>query len=925
MPGPEIIPHVSHQPPSNRGHPLPRRVLPANSVTLRHHRLARDASLRARAGAGPVTTKTTSLAPRNSSGETHDIGNSDAKKWFDQSNQNPTATFDSNAMDGTYPYLHTLDQCMPLAAVVDPPFFQKESDSSNEDEPFQFKRQQLTPLHRNAAYTSTADDYCSVIDGLTVEIQKLKEELKSRKQDGPELLQKVKLFEIKNYGLSKETMRELEATLRGFVAGLDTSSDELASRQPLIESKHATRDHMYSGSRYKYAASPLGSSQTPFGSAYAFVSTNATSSSLRNPLLKSRTISSDWKTDNYLCEDPEGLYHRPTIMTDGYKKNLVVRRFEQLFTGKFTSRGTPRVLPVSPPTSNIFSTSTPVTLEGLGQHNSTVDQPPGLLKEPPREAQILPLNQQHGSEHRKSLWKSTGYASSWNGEQTEGNGSSGSSTSSPHPALPEQRPTRPRDLDPERAQVPSENMDYIKHLGLVPLELMGTATGPIQPGDYDAKDWVYLNLLCNLAQLHIINVTPDFVRSAVSDMSTKFKLSPDVCKIRWRGCSRGTRFASESSSGSNSLGYVEPGDTDVRTAPANESHQHRQSTRPSTEAESRPSAGSSKNLSKFGPHISSSSDSFHYKPLFVRQHSFTGTCSLEETHASLSPFEGRDVGELGWGLCGSGTSNRRKRRRDGVIIYYSGAPFCIDLSGDRAIASPSTYSSPSGQPRQKTVNVTQRGPIRLTPDSSLADRPSSAKVIFAKMDIDGDPGLTTDTSDDVSDLDVDVDMPWSTEQQYTEVRPLEPSGLGGVVPDDHFMVVVTTARSKSEILETSRSQFQRLNTDQTSGGIMNRLASTSTSLPASRTTVGSSLDKQRPIGITYTSGRIKRLAPVPLPPPAILFQSFSTGSSSSDEDNMSEDICDKTSSEELMNWCANHHRSVDYPGTRTKLVSVRDE
>jgi hypothetical protein len=181
------------------------------------------------------------------------------------------------------------------------------------------------------------------------------------------------------------------------------------------------------------------------------------------------------------------------------------------------------------------------------------------------------------------------------------------------------------------------------------------------------------------------------------------------------------------------------------------------------------------------------------------------------------------------------------------------------------------------------------------------------------MDLDGDPGLTPDTGDDVSELDVDVDTAWTTgQQQYIEVRPLEPCGLGGVVPDDHFMVVVTTARSKSEILDTPRSQFQRLNTDQTRSGIMNRLASTSTSLPASPTTGGSSLDEQPPIGITYTSGRIKRLSPVPLPPPAIFFKSFSTGSSSSDEDNMSEDMCDKTSSEELMSRCANHHRLIDY-------------
>jgi hypothetical protein len=55
--------------------------------------------------------------------------------------------------------------------------------------------------------------------------------------------------------------------------------------------------------------------------------------------------------------------------------------------------------------------------------------------------------------------------------------------------------------------------------------------------------------------------------------------------------------------------------------------------------------------------------------------------------------------------------------------------------------------------------------------------------------------------------------------------------------------------------------------------------------------------------IIYTSGRIKRLALVPLPPLAIVFPPFSIGSSS--EDDATEDMHDKTSSEELMSRYAN--------------------
>jgi hypothetical protein len=76
-------------------------------VTLGNYRSARDASLRASAGSDSPDqivskSKSSSSLGRNSSGESNETGNSDPKKWFDQSNKNPTATFDSNAMDGMF-------------------------------------------------------------------------------------------------------------------------------------------------------------------------------------------------------------------------------------------------------------------------------------------------------------------------------------------------------------------------------------------------------------------------------------------------------------------------------------------------------------------------------------------------------------------------------------------------------------------------------------------------------------------------------------------------------------------------------------------------------------------------------------------------------------------------------------------------------
>ncbi|PHH85567.1 hypothetical protein CDD83_239 [Cordyceps sp. RAO-2017] len=902
------------QPPPTSCHPLPRRTSPANSVTLRHHRLARDASLRASPGSGPANTSNVTSSPRrNSSGESHETGQSDPKKWFEQSNQNPTATFDNNVMD------------------VDPPFFQKESDSSNEDKSYPYQHQAVPP-RLVAAQSSSADDYRSVIDDLTVEIQKLKEELKRYKQKGPDMLRKDKLFEIKIHGLPKRKKRELETTLRDFAASLGDSPDA-SSSQRKKSSRHATRDHMYSasGSVSKHASSSSGSNVRPVDSAYASMSTGAHSSgtSLGRPSMSMRARSSEQKVQNYLRDIPEGLYPRHMAMTEREKKKIVVRRLEQLFTGKIGGRHFRRSH-LAPPAVGTGVLG-PVIPEGQPPSNQQMHQPPTLVTaaEPAREARILPPEQQSGHPGKKSRSRDNGSASNSNGDQTEsgGNGNSsgsGANTSpSNMPPPPEQRPTRLKDLDPDRVQVPSENMEYIRHLGLVPSELLAgsaqTAPDVVHP---DAEGWVYLNLLCNLAQLHMINVTPSFVRSAVSEISTKFQLSPDGRKIRWRGGSEGTKFSSDSSGGTPQRSP----DTDDTASSNKEASRKRQKTGNST-GDDFQSGSSGKNPYKFGPQISGSSESFHYKPLFVQQESPNGQTSPDDTLSSFGPVEDSNMGGGSrWGLSGSGTSNRRKRRHDGAIIYYSGAPFCTDLSGDPGDVSPATYMLSSGQDRQEpTAQFVRPLPRRSASGSSLCFRPLSdgpGSSLGGAGSSGGDvvaataPGAATAGAGDEASEDIEFDLTWSGDQQYFEVRPLEPCGLGGVLPDDHFMVVVTTRRPKREML-TRISSTGRAKADEATDCIINRLASMTTSSPVPLMSRSSSQQcgSAAAVEMEYVSGRIKRLAPVPLPPPAIFFPPFSTDSSNDGDTDVGfeGDDDEYESSEEFMSRRANPHQSDGYP------------
>ena len=830
---------------------------------------------------------------------------------------------------------------------VDPPFFQRESDSSNEEKPYPSHHQLHAPA-RLTAQSSSADEYRSVIDDLTVEIQKLKDELKRYKQKGPDMLRKDKLFEIKIHGLPKRKKRELEATLRDFTVGLDSSLDAgSSSHQNKVSRDQRERIYSASGSMSKHASSSSGSNNRPVDSAYASMSTGAHSSgaSLSRPSMSARAKSSEQKVESYLRDIPEGLYPRHVLMTDKEKKKLVVRRLEQLFTGKIGGRFRRNQQQSSG--SNIQSGNlAPVMGEGQAQQQRPlIHQPPllggqsttgsannnvgagngngngngkggdGQATELAREARILPLEQQSGH-GKKSRSRDNGSASNSAGDQTEsggnGNTSGGTNPSPSNPPLPEQRPTRLTDLDPDRVQVPSENMEYIKHLGLVPPELLQVPTQDVHP---DAEGWVYLNLLCNLAQLHMINVTPDFVRSAVSEISTKFQLSPDGRKIRWRGGTEGTRFSSDSS-GDNDQANPELDDTDSNK----DGSRKRQKTGHSTGDEIR-SGSSSKNASKFGPQISASSESFHYKPLFVHQPSSGEQTSMDETLSSFGPVEESNVDDSrGGGFSGSGnTSSRRKRRRDGAIIYYSGAPFCTDLSGDPGDASPMTYMMSSGQEQQEDTSQFKRPvAVRSESGSSLSYRPLTEKMPLpettTKMDIDTSddvPSLTADSGDESGAAD--IAMSWSDQQQYIQVHALEPCGLGGVMPEDHFMVVVTTKRPKEEI-SPSVASGQKSRAEETTDGIIGRLASMSTSSPVPAGTIATSQADQPVVEIEYTSGRIKRLAPVRLPPPAIFFPPFSSDDSSEEDDEMmSEDGDDELESEEVASRRANLHHSDGYP------------
>ncbi|KAI0018885.1 frequency clock protein [Xylariomycetidae sp. FL0641] len=871
----------------------PRRTSPENSITLRHHRLGRELNRRYTPANIPNAQGKMKHSRRQSSGESHGTGVSDPKKWFDSSNRNDATDLDTSAMD----------------VDVDPPFYQKETESSNgetkygipsQSPAYRYVQSRAPALRPGITHSSSADDYRSVIDDLTVENKRLKEELKKFKQMGPDSLRRDKLFEVKVHGLPSRRKRELEAALRDFATSVDESS---AGDSPSHRKLSSKNNNVHSTASKHASSTSTGSNSRPVDSAYASMSGPGSSilslpGYAKAPPSKLARQRSNQNIENYLRDIPEGLWPRPAIMTEKEKKKLCVKRLEQLFTGKM-------------PATNLSPSPRPqVPPEPIAEDTEMEENPYGQCLPIPaasREAKIRPRGElrRKSSHPRENSSSNTNTQSQEfsnqehsNGDQTmdsrsgSGSGDRGGNAISPQRATtpPEQRPTRPRDLDPDRKQVPADNMDYMRHLGMVAPE--GRQRYSAKDVSPDADGWVYLNLLCNMAQLHIFNVTPDFIRSAVSEKSTKFQLSPDGRKIRWRGGNEGTRFSSDNSSGSSSQRQSSD-DTDGSN---DQDQRKRQKTGTDVTGQ---------RTSKFGLGVqdSNSTESFHYKPLFVHQQTASSSeePSLGEvTSSSYGPPEESNPGRTSrWGQSGVSMGgmpqSQRKRRRDGAIIYYSGAPFCTDLSGDYGEVSPDAYDMTSyGDQDPVSLDITEPPQLsRTTSGSSIPFKPLSGPESHNSIkDLDADRLTPAENEDDI-----EADFPWADDvDQECHLVNLEASGLGGVSPDDHFVMVVTTGRPKRASSDGDSSDdgnspsdrpraLVRLSHDTvesrgSTDTIAGKLASMTTASPIP---LCAPSNKGRVVEIEYRQGKMRRLPPVPLPPPAFYFPSCDSELDSDDE------------------------------------------
>ncbi|KAH7201397.1 frequency clock protein-domain-containing protein [Fusarium oxysporum] len=146
-------------------------------------------------------------------------------------------------------------------------------------------------------------------------------------------------------------------------------------------------------------------------------------------------------------------------------------------------------------------------------------------------------------------------------------------------------------------------------------------------------------------KLYLINITPDFVYSAILKISTRFQLSTNRHKIRWQGGSKDTKFSSHISIYNS---QESPPANDINGSEKTREHQK---TSPFISNKSQ-SGGLNKNISTFNPqfytyikNINTSQDISVYSPIAIDDDNPTSKLQYCK----------------------------------GIIIYYSNIPFCTNL------------------------------------------------------------------------------------------------------------------------------------------------------------------------------------------------------------------------------------------------------
>jgi Frequency clock protein len=735
-----------------------------------------------------------------------------ASRWFNSVNQNVVHSRQSNS-DLDREHLRSIKSHQLTYYTGEPPFYlnrQVHGPTPAQITTDPYFRDTQVPVTKE---DSENEDLRGVIDDLTVEIKRLRQMLRERRQQYDPQLDRDKILEVRTCGLMPERKRELEVILQKFASTIRDVSPG-PSKTPGDESaRHTSSCALPELTTQKVASYP------PTDSAYASLSTSSRTSARPSNETKGEMErirgSKNSNIKSYLHDIPDSLLpkHSP-IMSEESKMRLVVRRLEQLFTGKNAVPG---------------EHSQPLQQQKVSESAATADRDNSHLlnrymrPEGAREAHIIPVSAKMDLDLPKVNpgFKPPLESNSESEKSSDGRSASGNRS-------PDQRPTRPLDLDIHRAQVAEENVEYIRHLGLP------TPTGQHDP-EHPDDGWLYLNLLISMAQLHTINVTPAFVRKSIAHLSTKFELSTDARKIRWKEFRRGI----ESSDDSDSCAEIAVGSSpDLVNRPRTSKVTSGNASSDNVASSGSPNEGVSRTLQSLSserhpctnptdisiqpPKLTGTSkpeSSFDYKPILVEDpatlHSTIVYDDLDIASAQgVDEATGQDLNRQADGM---NHNYARRFEEDGPIIYYKNPLFYCDMSGNK---------------QARRSNVAKM--------SSVSEHVLGVPVPTAWVNEEYDEQSLIHVGNTYNNSAIDDKLPSLDLIPLTDVvdcqddsLELPASGIGGVLPDDHFMLRVQLKRRRTPVENAHGSARRRF--CQTRPSIEDeRLTTTRVNLPASK-------------------------------------------------------------------------------------------
>lgn len=596
---------------------------------------------------------------------------------------------------------------------------------------------------------STTADFRGVIDDLTIENKTLRRKLRMYERTHDAHLRNQKLFEVRVHGMPLSKKRELEGILKTFAMGLQSSQHSQYDMQnsaglPLIREK--------SSSSLASTSNPFVDSAYVSGGGPSMQGSNSKSKHMSSRLRDQYIQTKRQNVQSYLHDIPEGLLpRRATAMTDASKKKLVVRRLEYIFGGRMAEVHGHQQHVQQQELSHMAAKDEHSAITTLGQ---------GAPPEGVREARIM-LDKDK-SKMRDAPWDSSTV-----------DGVASQDFAQPCELVPSvsQRPTRPLDLDPQRAQVPADNVEYIQHLGFSPPNISSSSSPE------EGHGWLYLNLLINMAQLHTVNVTTEFVQQAIKDYSKRFELSKDGRKVRWRGGADTMKTSSNDDWASDSA-IEEQGSPRKRMKRTKLLDQGIRSSIQRKMSEALAEKAHNK---------------LSYTPLFQHRSSDGDDLSssasdmdeLGEAYGEASQLDPGAASTMTNSRVNSNNLKRKRAQEKGPIIFYNNANFCTDLCGDlhtedmlprtevfyHALTTTALGTEP---PKLPGPFLETRGPL----DSAIK-LPSPVSLFDKAMSLQK------------GDLHFPAQSPLTHgEGKGARTYNLEASGIGGVFPADNFAINV---------------------------------------------------------------------------------------------------------------------------------------